>query len=385
MATNKLSAALKLLKLALASTSIGLIVVALGALVTGLSKSQKALDWFERKLSGLKAVFAVIGDRCIALADTLMDAIEKPGQAWDGFTKKLKAGFDFIKDQVFDRFTASFTIASKSFSIGVLKMQKAWLDFTDRSKEAEKINEKIRSMEHENAQASAKINQANQGVLSVAVKVRNAIGGINEEMKQEKKLTEELQRILQQTRVEHAKLSAKTLADEEKISQLRLKAKDLTKTEKERKQFLLQAPSIERKNSAERLELIKKELAAKAGVNIATEKGLKKFEEINEKIKQKEISPEDIGLDYTHTKGFEDYLSAHQEYYRVRKEHNESQRSLAKEINSIDKESAASSKQAAQEQARVTQESFEKKMKASQAALALYLLETQNIDSSLSE
>ncbi|XOD69316.1 MAG: hypothetical protein ACMUEM_02065 [Flavobacteriales bacterium AspAUS03] len=45
-----------------------------------------------KKLTGLKAAFEVIKNRCITITKVLIEASEKPGKDWEGFKKQLKAG-----------------------------------------------------------------------------------------------------------------------------------------------------------------------------------------------------------------------------------------------------------------------------------------------------
>lgn len=87
VATNILSGAMKLLKVAIAATGIGLLVVALGALVSYFSKTQAGAD----KLS---KVMAAVG----AIVDVLIDRVSQFGGALVKFLSgDFAGGFDDMK------------------------------------------------------------------------------------------------------------------------------------------------------------------------------------------------------------------------------------------------------------------------------------------------
>lgn len=92
--TNILSGALKLFKIALASTGIGLIVLALGSLVAYFSSTQKGIDAVNKALVPLKVVF-----------ETLFGVLQEVGEALSGLFSGdgIKAFGTAIKDFVLSR------------------------------------------------------------------------------------------------------------------------------------------------------------------------------------------------------------------------------------------------------------------------------------------
>lgn len=89
-ASGVLSGALKVLKMALVSTGIGAIVVALGSLVTYLTKTAEGSDKLAEILGGVKAVINVLIDRVAAFGKGVFLI----------FTGKFKEGWESLKDSV---------------------------------------------------------------------------------------------------------------------------------------------------------------------------------------------------------------------------------------------------------------------------------------------
>lgn len=89
--------ALKLFKVALASTGIGLIVVALGALVAMFNRSEKVIDKTEQALAAFGAVINVIIDRASKLGEAIVKifsgdfkgALNDGKQAFSGLTAEM--------------------------------------------------------------------------------------------------------------------------------------------------------------------------------------------------------------------------------------------------------------------------------------------------------
>lgn len=101
VATTGSSNALKLFKIALISTGIGAIVVALGSLIAAFVSTQRGIDAVNKVLTPLKEVFAtLIGflqTKALSIFDQLKKAIDNPKQAFSDL-------LDFIKTNVTNRF-----------------------------------------------------------------------------------------------------------------------------------------------------------------------------------------------------------------------------------------------------------------------------------------
>ena len=101
VATAQGSNALKIFKIALISTGIGAIVVALGSLIGAFLSTQRGIDAVNKVLTPLKEVFATLvgflQTKALAIFDRLKEAINNPKQAFSDL-------LDFIKTNVTNRF-----------------------------------------------------------------------------------------------------------------------------------------------------------------------------------------------------------------------------------------------------------------------------------------
>lgn len=88
-ATTLSSKALKVFKIALASTGIGLLVVALGSLVAYFTKSQEGSNALSRVLGQLGQIVSTITDYFIKLGEAIVKAFKNPGEAVKKFWKIL--------------------------------------------------------------------------------------------------------------------------------------------------------------------------------------------------------------------------------------------------------------------------------------------------------
>lgn len=101
VATNGSVNSLKLFKIALISTGIGAIVVALGSLIGAFLSTQRGIDAVNKVLTPLKEVFATLvgflQTKALSIFDQLKKAIDNPKQAFSDL-------LDFIKTNVTNRF-----------------------------------------------------------------------------------------------------------------------------------------------------------------------------------------------------------------------------------------------------------------------------------------
>lgn len=93
-----LSKALRVFKIALASTGIGALVVALGSLVAYFTKSQDGADKLSRMMEPLRLAFALVTDAAAAIGRAIVNAFTSPKQA-------ISDLWTFVKDQIVNRFT----------------------------------------------------------------------------------------------------------------------------------------------------------------------------------------------------------------------------------------------------------------------------------------
>ena len=108
---GRFSKALNVLKVALASTGIGLIAVALGSLVAYFTKSKDGAEKLERAMAPLKAIFSVLGDLAASVGRAIVYAFESPKEA-------IADLWNFIKSQFVNRFNGLIDMVS-NFALGL--------------------------------------------------------------------------------------------------------------------------------------------------------------------------------------------------------------------------------------------------------------------------
>lgn len=103
---GSLSGGFKTLKMAIASTGIGLLVVAIGSLVAWFQKTQKGLDIINELMGGFGAIIDVVLGRVIKFAEGLISflsgdfekGVEQMGGAFDDMGESMKNAFNEGRD-----------------------------------------------------------------------------------------------------------------------------------------------------------------------------------------------------------------------------------------------------------------------------------------------
>jgi hypothetical protein len=96
---------LRLLKVALISTGIGALVVALGALVAYFTQSERGANKLSTMMAGLGAVVKVLTDKAVALGEYIVAAFENPKKAVSDL-------WNAIRDNIVNRFTGILDLFS---------------------------------------------------------------------------------------------------------------------------------------------------------------------------------------------------------------------------------------------------------------------------------
>lgn len=130
VATNAGTKAMKIFKLALASTGIGLIVVALGSLVTYLSTTQKGMDAVSRVLEPLKALFSATLGVIQDFGKVIFEAFSDPKKAVIDLWDAIKTNIVNRIEGVGDAFKALGKIISSGFTEGYEDLANATLKAT---------------------------------------------------------------------------------------------------------------------------------------------------------------------------------------------------------------------------------------------------------------
>jgi len=98
----------KSLKVAIAATGIGLLVIAFGSLVTFFTKTQRGADKLKKVMDGLGAAMAVITDRISGIGEAIALFFSgKPSEAFD----KLKESVSGVTDEIVKETKAAYELA----------------------------------------------------------------------------------------------------------------------------------------------------------------------------------------------------------------------------------------------------------------------------------
>ncbi len=215
-----LTKALKLLKVAMVSTGIGALVVALGSLLSYFTKTKEGSDKLKQAMDAIGAVFSVIVDRASALGKSIVEAFQNPKEAVSDL-------WEFIKSQFVNRVAAIPKLIESAW-----KIVKGIFDGT--AKEAA-------------ADFASAMTQLGTGLdEEQQKKVANGIKGVVTEVKNEAKAAADLKKQLQALEDEEIRLIEINSEREKQIEELRNKSKELRyKDIEESKKALQQAMNIE--------------------------------------------------------------------------------------------------------------------------------------------
>ena len=200
--TNKL---LKVLKIALASTGIGAILVALGSLVTFLTRSQRGLDLLNGVTAGVSATFDVLTDRVIQAGEGLVKFFQGDIQ---GAVTSLRNSVTGIGEEIATEFQAARQLANdlnevRDAEIALLtvtetrktQMAELILLSRDQNRSAEdrlKLVDEASRLEKENLQDEIALQKEKVRIL----KEQNALGeSTREDLRAEQEAIAELERL----------------------------------------------------------------------------------------------------------------------------------------------------------------------------------------------
>lgn len=258
VATGIGTKALKVFKFALASTGIGLLVVALGSLIAFFSRSQKGIDFLKIKMAQMGAVVDVIIDAFAAFGEAIFDTFSKPKDLIDSFIGLIKSLPGLILDNLVNRLKAFGVILEAliegdlaALTDGFLQLGTGVEDFSQKASDA---IEKVKEVSAEAAEATR--------LLAKEMVEKARIAGILQE------LTIKLNR-------EELIFTAQQAATANEIAKQTLIFKDKLKSDKERLAAVQKTNRLEIKLSERQLELEQEALAASLDALSENEKSLK--------------------------------------------------------------------------------------------------------------
>lgn len=159
---------------------IAAIVLALVALKKAFTMSSGGPDIMAKGMGVLKGVLAFMLKGFQKLADVLIDAFNKPKEAWESFTKALSDGYEWIKKQVIDRISGSFDIMAGGLTKTFAKIRLAWAKIWDNKDDIVKAEKDISEANKRILDGQEKIAEANKILAKTYKEVNDAINNAAE-------------------------------------------------------------------------------------------------------------------------------------------------------------------------------------------------------------
>jgi len=298
----------KSLKFAIMASGIGALLLAVLAVGKAFTSSEEGQNKFAKIMGVIGSVVGNLVDAFADLGEGIIAAVENPAKAWDSFTNKLNAGYQFIKSQIIDRFGGAWKVLSGGIQAGILKMRIAWNEFTGDSEEADALKDELEDVNAKIIEGAEQIKKANNAVLAVYKEVKKAITSVIDEVVREGVIAAKIA----DQRAKADKLDRKIITDRAEANRKRAELLDKAVqkekfTAKERIAFLTEAGRIEDEITAKEVKAAKLRYDSKVAEN-ALSKSTKEdlLEEANLKAnlinletaklsKQKAVSAQIVG------------------------------------------------------------------------------------------
>src|SRR5690606_22160516 len=156
----------KSIGVAIAASGIGLLITIIAAVTAAFKSSEEGQNKFAKLMGVIGSVVGNLIDVLSDFGEVIIEAIENPQKAWDSFVESMKTGYEFVKNQIIDRFSSAWTLLAGGIEAGILKMRIAWNEFTGDSEEAEQLKTQLQDVQTEMIKAVDVINQRNQEIVN---------------------------------------------------------------------------------------------------------------------------------------------------------------------------------------------------------------------------
>lgn len=261
-ATDATTKAMKFLKVAIASTGIGALVIALGSLVAYFKRTQTGADLLSKVMAGFGAAVDVVIDRLSALGGRLVDTFTHPKKALQDFGRAVKENImnrfvgilEFIPKMgkaINLLFEGEFSEAAKTAGDAVAKVALGVEDFTDKT-------------------------------VTFFEETKESVKGFVTEIANESKAAAELDQRLSNLRKAESELTVEIAKRRAEIKAYNKDAEDTTLTEQERLDAANKAIETETALQQERVRLAQERVDILAAQNALGESMIEDVERENE-------------------------------------------------------------------------------------------------------
>jgi hypothetical protein len=268
IATNVGSGAMNIFKVALASTGIGLLVLALASLIGYFTQTQSGIDKLNSVLQPLKAIFGALFGSVLDLGGGLVSAFSNPKKAMNDL-------YEFVKQNLINRFTAFAEILEgiinldfKKVTNGVLQAGTGIENLTDKIADA---SQKAGKFLDDNAKKGAEIARISKEIEESQLKYNANQIAVNDRLDEQLLISKDTSKSFaerQKASQEIIRLTEQNGKEEAKILQLKLQqlqveqslkgAKNLTNEDKQKTiDLLVEIDDAEDRGKEARLEQTK--------------------------------------------------------------------------------------------------------------------------------
>jgi len=175
--TNTGTKAMKIFKIALASTGIGLLIVAIGSLVAFFKSSEEGAFKLQKILVPFKILFGNLKDLFISVGETLVNVFSNPRESLEKLLEAIKTNFinrfkaiGVIASGIAKIFKGEFKEGAKVVSDGLIQMGTGVADFSGK---LEKGRGAIRKFADETRRETARAMEIEELKFSLLKRTRN--------------------------------------------------------------------------------------------------------------------------------------------------------------------------------------------------------------------
>lgn len=254
VATDASSRSLKVFKLALISTGIGAIVVALGTLITYLSTTQAGIDKVTSVLRPLTAIFKSLIGVLQQVGEFMFNAFANPKEA-------LEDIYNYVKDKIIVQFKSFGKILEGIFTLDFSKVKEGFNDLANNAK----------------------------GVLNDIAGVGKSVGKFFDDAIKKGQQIDQLTKANERAQNDFILLQAES---NRQIKELELLSKDKSKTDAERNAAVQEAIRLSEELAQSEQVILDRKIQIKEIENSLNDTSRKDIEELN-KLKAERISKDE--------------------------------------------------------------------------------------------
>jgi hypothetical protein len=157
--------------------AIGGVMKILDTLASLFMENQKVVDLLNQAMVVMQGVMNGVIEVLDPLFSALMRAFTSPKQAWDDLVGSFESGAKWIKENLIDFVFNKFIEWANDAQIAVLKLRKAWNEWTKDTEEAKKIQEEINALQDENNKLNEENAKKVQNIQKVVSNVKEVVVG----------------------------------------------------------------------------------------------------------------------------------------------------------------------------------------------------------------